>query len=458
MQVDGMLSMDELNALYAADEIDTVVVGFTDHYGRLMGKRFDAGFFFEVAATSGTHGCDYLLTVDMEMEPVAGYAFANWELGYGDFHLVPDLATLRRAHWLPRTALVLCDVVDTDSHEPVGVAPRSILRRQVDRATKLGVEVMAASELEFFVYGDSYRDAHDKRYGGLDHAGWYIEDYHLLQGARIEPFVGAARRHLRHSGVPVENSKGEFGRGQHELNVRYAEVLTMADRHTVLKQCLKETADAQGRSVTFMAKPHTDEAGSSCHLHLSLWRDGSNAFTGDEDLGGFAVSDEFRWFLGGWMRHVDDLMAFYAPTVNSYKRFQDASWAPTRIAWARDNRTAGFRVVGHGDSLRIECRIPGADANPYMAFAASMAAGLAGIEERIEPPAMFVGDVYAATDLPHVAGSLGQAAANLDASAFARSVFGDDVVDHYVRAASEEVHAASRAVTDWERARYFERI
>jgi len=458
MTVEGMLDLEQLAALHTADEVDTVVVGFTDHYGRLMGKRFDAGFFIEVGAVGGTHGCDYLLTVDMEMEPVPGYQFANWQLGYGDFHLVPDLATLRRAAWLPRSAFVICDLVHTDTHEPISVAPRSVLKRQADRAVALGFEAMAASELEFFLYGDSYRDVHDKRYVGLSHAGWYVEDYHVLQGTRVDSYVGAARRHLRHSGVPVENSKGEFGRGQHELNVRYAEIMTMADRHVVLKQCLKETADSQGVSVTFMAKPHTDEAGSSCHVHFSLWRDGTNAFVGEHDMGGFSVSDEFRWFLGGWMRYVDDVMAFYAPTVNSYKRYQDASWAPTRVAWARDNRTAGFRVVGHGSSLRIECRIPGADTNPYLAFAASLAAGLTGIEEKIEPPEMFVGDVYSATDLPKVAGSLAEAAERLRASDFARSELGDDVIDHYTRAAEVEIEAASRAVTDWERARYFERI
>ena len=453
-----MMSLEDLVSAHASDAIDTVIVGFTDHYGRLMGKRFDAGFFLDSAAEHGTHGCDYLLTVDMDMEPVPGYEFANWELGYGDVHLVPDLATLRRAAWLPRTALVLCDVASEATHEPVAVAPRSILQRQVDKAADMGFTAMAASELEFFIYGDSYRAVHDKGYVNLEAAGWYIEDYHLMQGARVESFVGAARRHLRYSGVPVENSKGEFGRGQHELNVRYSDLVTMADRHVILKQCLKETADAQGISATFMAKPHADEAGSSCHVHLSLWRDGENAFAGEHDMGGFGVSDEFRWFLGGWMHHVQDVMAFYAPTINSYKRYQDGSWAPTRIAWARDNRTAGFRVVGSGDSLRIECRIPGADVNPYLVFAASVAAGLSGIEEKTEPPEMFVGDVYAASDLPRVAGSLEEAADALRGSDFVRGALGDDVVDHYVRAAEVEIEAASTAVTDWERARYFERI
>jgi len=458
VSLEGMLSVEELAGLYKDDEIETVVVGFTDHYGRLLGKRFDVGFFLEDAVTGGTHSCDYLLTADMEMEPVPGYSFASWELGYGDFHLVPDLATLRRAAWLPRTALVLCDVVDVATHDPVSIAPRSILNRQVERAAGLGFEAMAASELEFFIYADSYRQVHEKAYVGLEPAGWYLEDYHLMQGARVEPFVGTARRNLRRSGVPVENSKGEWGRGQHELNVRYAEIMTMADRHVVFKQCLKETADAAGVSVTFMAKPHTEEAGNSCHIHLSLWRDGENAFAGDEDLGGIGVSDEFRWFLGGWMRHVDDVMCFYAPTINSYKRYQDGSWAPTRVAWARDNRTAGFRVVGEGPSLRIECRIPGADTNPYLAFAASLGAGLAGIEEKVEPPDIFVGDVYAATELPHVPRSLNEAIGRLRSSDFARSTFGEEVVEHYARAAEVEVQAASNAVTDWERARYFERI
>jgi len=450
MTLKGMLTLDELRGLYEIEEIDTVVVGFTDHYGRLLGKRFDVEFFLDDAVVGGTHSCDYLLTADIEMEPVPGYSYANWELGYGDFHLVPDMETLRRAAWLPGAAFVLCDIEDVTTHEPVSVAPRSILKRQVERAKAIGFEAKAASELEFFLYTDSYRQVHEKGHVGLDPAGWYLEDYHLLQGARVEPFVGAARRHLSNSGVPVENSKGEWGRGQHELNVRYAEILTMADRHVVFKQCLKETADAADVSVTFMAKPHTEEAGNSCHIHLSLWRDDENVFAGE--------SDEFRWFLGGWMRYVDDLMCFYAPTINSYKRYQEGSWAPTRVAWARDNRTAGFRVVGEGPSLRIECRIPGADTNPYLAFAASLGAGLTGIEERIEPPEMFVGDVYAATELPHVPHSLSDAIARFESSGFAKATFGEDVVQHYVRAAEVEVEAAARAVTDWERARYFERI
>jgi glutamine synthetase len=436
-------------------------VAFTDHYGRLMGKRFDAGFFVEDCLDHGTHACDYLLTVDMEMEPVAGYRYANWELGYGDFHLVPDLATLRLAGWTERAAVVLCRVIDDTTGSDVPVAPRSILRSQIERLAASGHRAMAASELEFFLYRDSYREANEKAYHQLDPVGWYIEDYHLLQGARVEPYVGAARRALRRSGIPVESSKGEWGRGQHELNIRYAEALDMADRHTVMKHAMKELADSTGVSVTFMAKPQSDEAGSSCHIHLSLWElDGErNVFaTESGDDGGPGESDLFRWFLGGWMAHAPELMLFYAPTVNSYKRYREASWAPTRLGWSRDNRTAGFRVVGRGSSLRIECRIPGADCNPYLAYAAAIISGLDGIERRIEPPDPVEGDVYAATGVERVPLTLEDATRRFRGSELARRVLGDDVVDHYAHAADVEADAFRRAVTDWERARYFERI
>ncbi|WP_083441239.1 glutamine synthetase family protein [Nitriliruptor alkaliphilus] len=454
----GMLTREELTTLVEAGDIDTVVVAFTDHYGRQMGKRFDAEFFVEEGIDAGTHACDYLLTVDMEMEPVEGYDYANWQLGYGDFHLVPDMDTLRIASWLDRTALVLCDVLDPRNHEPVPVAPRSLLRAQVERAAGHGYTAMAASELEYFLYQESFDAAERDGFSQLSPAGWYIEDYHLMQGTRQEPFTGALRRHLSRSGVPVENSKGEWGRGQHELNVRYTDALGMADRHTVYKQAAKDIALQTGCSVTFMAKPHESEAGSSCHLHVSLETDGVNAFAGDQALGPIQASDAFRWFLGGWMTHVADLMVFYAPTINSYKRYQDGSWAPTRIAWSHDNRTAGFRVVGAGPSLRIECRIPGADVNPYLAFAASLASGLDGIENRIEPPERFEGDVYQAGELPHVPKTLREATDRFAASDFVARTFGTDVREHYTHFFRIEQQAYDRAVTDWERRRYFERI
>jgi glutamine synthetase len=388
--------------------------------------------------------------VDMEMDPVPGYAFANWELGYGDVHMVPDMSTLRLASWLDKTAFVLCDVKSEKTHDYVAVAPRSILRRQVDAAKTGGFTAFAATELEHYLFRTSYRDAAVQDFRNLEPAGWYLEDYHILQGTRTESFHAAARRHLKRSGVPVETSKGEWGRGQHELNIRYAEALDMGDRSVVFKQCLKELAEAAGMSVTFMAKFAADGAGSSCHIHFSLWREGKNAFTKESAV--------FRHFLGGWLAHVPDVMVFYAPTVNSYKRFVDASWAPTRLAWSFDNRTAGFRVVGDGPGLRIECRIPGADCNAYLALAASLASGLDGIAHRIEPPEAFVGDIYTAKNLPRVPYTLSQAVDAFERSEFAQRVFGREVVEHYAHFYRTEAAAYDRAVTDWERRRYFERI
>lgn len=458
MATKGKINLEELRKKVEAGKIDTVIVAFTDHYGRLTGKRFDAEFFLESAWKDGTHACNYLLTTDMEMAPVPGYSFANWELGYGDFHLLPDLGTLRKLSWQQRTALVICDVSDEKSHQLVSEAPRSILKKQLQALSGSGYHCKAASELEYYLFEQSYEQAHEQHYHNLKPAGWYLEDYHILQGTRTEKFTAAARKHLKKSGVPVENSKGEWGLGQHELNVRYADALEMADRHVIYKQCLKEIADAMGLSVTFMAKYHEDRAGSSCHIHMSLWRDGQNAFDGDQELGPVHCSDLFRWFLGGWIRYVPDVMPFYAPTVNSYKRFVDGSWAPTRLAWSYDNRTAGFRVVGSGKSLRIECRIPGADCNPYLAFAASLASGMEGIREKIEPPPIFEGDIYAARHLPRVPYTLEEAIKQFEASTMAKNVFGEGVISHYAHFYKKEAEAFRNAVTDWERKRYFERI
>jgi len=454
----GFLTVEELITRVEREEIETVIVAFSDHFGRLMGKRFDAEFFVEDALKSGTHGCDYLLTVDMDMEPVAGYTFANWDLGYGDFHLVPDISTLRVASWLDKTAMILCDLENEKTHQPIDVAPRSILRKQIEKLSELGYGANGASELEYYVYEDSYREAHDKGYTELNPMGWYIEDYHILQGTREEKFTAQARYHLKHSGIAVENSKGEWGLGQHELNIRYANILKMADTHTVFKQCLKEIADTLGYSVTFMAKPASGQAGSSCHIHLSLVADDDNVFAGDKPLGPVEGSDIFRWFLGGWMAHVPEMMVFYAPTINSYKRYEDGSWAPTRIAWSYDNRTAGFRVVGKGNSLRIECRIPGADCNPYLAYAAALASGLDGIANKIEPPEIFEGDIYEARHLPRVPYTLEQAVDIFESSDFAKSAFDGDVVEHYSHFFRTEIKSFHESVTDWERKRYFERI
>jgi glutamine synthetase len=439
-----MLSMAELRQHVQNGTINTVVAGFCDHYGRLMGKRFDAEFFVHEVAANGSHACNYLLTTDMEMDPVRGYRFASWETGYGDFHLVPDLHTLRMLTWLDKTAFVHCDV------EGVAVAPRSILQRQAAQAVEMGFEALAASELEFYIFRTPYREAAQQGYTQIEPLGWYIEDYNLLQGTREEFFMGAVRRHLKDSGIAVENSKGEWGLGQHEVNVGYCGIIQMADNHALYKQCLKEIADQLSLSVTFMAKYAQGQAGSSCHLHLSLRKDGKSAFAGESDV--------FRHFLGGWIAHAPEFMVFYAPTINSYKRYEDLSWAPTRLAWSRDNRTAGFRVVGHDESLRIECRIPGADANPYLAFAASLASGLDGIANSIEPPPVFEGDVYAAGDLPRVPYTLEHAINLFSESAFVKQTLGEDVVEHYTHFFRTEQKAFERAVTDWERRRYFERI
>ncbi len=456
--MNGRLDLESLTELAAQREISTVVVGFSDLYGRLMGKRFDVDFFLEHISSHGTHACDYLLTADMEMEPVSGYAFANWEKGYGDVHLVPDLTTLRVASWLEKTALILCDVVSQTDHQQVPIAPRSILRRQLEALRGTGMTAQAASELEYYIFRDSYRDATAHGFRNQHPSGWYIEDYHLLQGARVEDFNQQLRGALTQSGIPVESTKGEWGLGQHELNVRHCELLEMADRHTIQKQCTKELADRLGISVTFMAKYDAAQAGSSCHVHLSLWNETGNVFDGTDEFGGVLCSDTFRHFLGGWMRYLPEFMVCYAPTVNSYKRYHARSWAPTRVAWSRDNRTAGFRVVGSGPNLRIECRVPGADCNPYLTYAAALAAGLEGIQSRIDPPDVYDGDVYQAEGVMLIPTSLRAATMLFNESEFARRTFGEEVVDHYVHFFQTEQNAFDRAVTDWERIRYYERI
>lgn len=453
-----LLDRSRLTELVGAGQIDTVLAVFPDLYGRLLGKRFDARHYLDSVAQSGTHACDYLLTVDMEMEPVAGYQYSNWDTGYGDFHLVPDNATMRVASWLDKTAVVICDVQDGVSHTCIRQAPRGLLRGQLDRLAEIGCTAMAGSEVEYYIFQDSYRDAARKRCTELEPAGWYIEDYHTLQGTRVEQLNAAARRHLAASGIEVECTKGEWGRGQHELNLKYCDVLEMSDRHSLYKQCLKEIADSLGVSVTFMAKYAADGAGSSCHIHVSLWRDGANLFAGDKALGPVQCSDQFRWFLGGWLKHAAELMPFYAPNVNSYKRYQSGSWAPTRIACSHDNRTAGFRIVGHGSSLRIECRLPGADCNPYLAYAAALASGLDGIEKQIEPPPLLEGNLYEAGAVAQVPTTLAAATELLAGSEFARAAFGESAVEHYLHFFRTEQQAYDRAVTDWERQRYFERI
>jgi glutamine synthetase len=454
----GRIDIDELKRLITDGEIETVLAVFPDMYGRLVGKRIVGQYFLDEVLTHGMHACDYLLACDMEMDPVPGYKFTSWEKGYGDFRPLPDFNTLRVASWLKGTALVLCDVYYDDRHELVPYAPRSILRRQVARAAERGFTPMAASELELYVFNESYESAAKKGFIELETIGRYIEDYHILQGTKEEFLISDIRSHLERSGVPVESSKGEWGPGQQEIGLRYAEALEMADRHAVYKHAAKEIAWKHGKAVTFMAKWDERFAGSSCHIHMSLWDDRGkrSLFDGDESLGRIRCSPTFRHFLGGWMAHVRELFAFYAPYPASYKRYVAGSFAPTNIAWSWDNRTAGFRIVGHGPSLRIECRMPGADANPYLAFAATLAAGLDGIEKQIEPPPAFEGDIYQARELPHVPHSLNEAIAALEASTFARETFGSDVIEHYLHFFRTEQRKFDSTVTDWERRRYFE--
>jgi len=458
----GMMTLDELKARVAAGSVENVIMGFPDMYGRMLGKRFDADFFLASAAKDGTHACDYLLACDMEMTPIPGFEYANWERGFGDFHMVVDWSSLRHISWQEKTVLVLCDIYDSKTHKLVEVAPRSVLRKQIDEANRMGFSgINAASELEYYQYKDTYRDAHAVNYQQklMTPTGDYFEDYHLLQTAREEPYTSTFRHHLKASGIPTENSKGECGIGQHELNVRYAEILPMADRHLVYKQCLKEVADQMGMSVTFMAKPFTDATGSGCHIHMSILDEqGRNAFVGEDKLGPVKCSKLFQHFLAGWMRYTKDFMVFYAPTINSYKRFISSSWAPTRLAWSYDNRTAGYRVVGEGQSLRIECRIPGADANPYLVFAASLASGLEGIRKQLVPPPVFEGNIYEARELEEVPKSLGKAVEIFRQSEVANELLGESVVKHYAHFYEREQAAYDKAVTDWERVRYFERI
>lgn len=457
--VRGMLTLEELKEKVEAGEIETIVTVFSDLYGRLLGKRITGDFFLDHITGSGMHACNYLFTVDMEMDTIRGYKFASWDLGYGDFRCVPDLKTLRQAAWLEKSAFVICDIYD-DKNEIIPIAPRSMLKHQVNVSAEMGFLPKGASELEYFIFDESYSAARSKHYQDLKTFSAYIEDYHILQGTREEILNAAARKHLSQSGIPVEFSKGEWGPGQHEINIRYSELITMADRHTIYKQCLKEIADQLGLSVTFMAKFDHALAGSSCHAHVSLWdpKGEHSLFSGNQQIGSIQCSNIFRWFLGGWIAHVCEMMPFYAPNVNSYKRYQTGSWAPTRLAWSYDNRTAGFRVVGHDESLRIEFRIPGADVNPYLLYAATIASGLDGIRNQIEPPDIFTGDMYSAADLPQVPRNLREAITGFKKSDFARKAFGEDVIEHYTHFFEIEQSLFDRSVTDWERKRYFEQI
>jgi glutamine synthetase len=447
------LTLDSLASLVTRGEVDTVLCVVPDGFGRLLGKRLVARFFLESAARHGIHACIYLFTVDMEMEPLPGFRLTSWERGYGDMKMVPDLPTLRLIPWLPGTALVFCDVYSEDG-EPIEEAPRWILKRQVQRAAAAGYVVKTGAELELYCFRESFGEARAKRYHGLTPVSDYLEDYHILQTSREEPLIRAIRNGLEGAGVPVEGSKGEWGRGQEEINLDYAEALEMADRTALFKHGAKEIADQQGRAVTFMAKYDMGAAGSSFHLHSSLWdRAGRKAL-----FAGGPSSPLFAGWLAGQLALARELSLFYAPSINAYRRYQAGSFAPTRIVAGVDNRTCGFRLCGEGAGFRVENRIPGADANPYLAMAATVAAGLHGIRGKLNPPALYKGNAYADASLPQVPGTFREAIAALEGSRAAGEAFGKRVVDHYLHAARLEQQAFDAAVTDWELQRNFERI
>jgi glutamine synthetase len=448
-------SLDQLKADVKAGTIDTVLVAFPDMQGRLIGKRFQAEFFLD-GAIDETHGCDYLLANDIDMEPVPGYEAANWGKGYGDFVMKPDLSTLMKAAWLEGTAIILADLVDHHHHDPIPHSPRAILKAQLARLEKLGLTANFASELEFYLFDEGFRSAWDKGYKNLTTAGYYIEDYHIFQTTKEEGVMRAVRKQLQASGIPVENSKGEWGPGQEEINVKYADALTMADRHVVMKNAIKEIAHFQGKAVTFMAKWDFGLAGSSSHIHMSLAKGGKNAFIDSKDERG--MSPLMKHFMQGLLSYAGDITYFLAPYINSYKRFQAGTFAPTKAIWSSDNRTAGFRLCGENTKgVRVECRIGGADLNPYLAYAALIAAGLQGVEDKLELEPAFTGDAYVGKKLREVHKTLRDAIAAMQKSKMLKEAFGEQVISHYVHTGNWEQFEYDRRVTDWELKRGFER-
>ncbi|GHJ38784.1 glutamine synthetase family protein [Streptomyces sp. TS71-3] len=448
------LTVEELTALVAGGELDTVVLAFPDMQGRLQGKRFAARFFLDEVLRHGTEACNYLLAVDTDMNTVDGYAMSSWEQGYGDFALHPDTATLRRVPWNEGTALLLADLSWEDG-TPVAASPRQILRRQIDRLAAHGLTAQVGTELEFIVFRDTYEQAWNARYRDLTPANQYNVDYSVLGTGRIEPLLRRIRNDMAGAGFTVESAKGECNPGQHEIVFRYTDALTTCDQHAIYKTGAKEIAAQQGMALTFMAK-YNEREGNSCHIHLSLTdADGATSvMPGDGEAG---MSPLMRHFLAGQLAALRDFALLYAPGINSYKRFQPGSFAPTAVAWGLDNRTCALRVVGHGRSLRFENRLPGGDVNPHLAVAGMIAAGLHGIEERLELPPVCPGNAYSA-GYPQVPATLREAAGLWADSALARAAFGDEVVEHYRTMARVELDAFDAAVTDWELRRSFERM
>ena len=447
----GRLSLDDLRAEVDAGRIDTVLIAMTDMQGRLQGKRLTASHFLDEVVEHDAEGCNYLLAVDVEMNTVEGYAMSSWERGYGDFVFKPDMDTLRVVPWQEGTAMVTCDLVWEDG-SPVVASPRQILKHQLERLSERGLEAFVGTELEFLVFMDSYEEAWRKGYKDLEPANYYNVDYSLLGTARIEPLLRRIRNTMAAAGLAVEDAKGECNFGQHEINFRFDRALATADGHAIYKNGSKEIAAQEGCSISFIPK-FDEREGNSCHIHLSLrGEDGTPLFAD-----GHGFSKTFEHFIAGQLACLRELTLFFAPNINSYKRYAKGSFAPTAVAWGKDNRTCSLRVVGHGPSLRVENRLPGGDVNPYLAIAAMIAAGLHGIENELPLEEEFAGNAYEA-DKPHVPPNLREARELFAGSEAAREAFGAEVVEHYLNMSRVEIEAFEAAVTDWERYRTFERL
>ena len=452
----GNLTLEALREKVRTGEIDTVITAIPDMQGRLMGKRFQAEFFLE-SAWEETHCCNYLIATDLEMYTVDGYASTSWSAGYGDYIMKPDPATLRVIPWLEGTAMVLCDLIDHHTHAEVAHSPRAILKHQVNRLRAMEMKSAVATELEFFVFRESFEELRDKGYREMTTISPYNEDYHIFQTTKEEDLMRSIRNGLQGAGIKVENTKGEADPGQAEINVCYTDALEMADNHCLVKNAVKEIAFLKNRAVTFLAKWHHDAAGSSCHIHQSLvFTNGEPVFA--DEYGEYGMSANMRHYLAGLLQYASDNTFFLAPYVNSYKRFMAGTFAPTKAIWSLDNRTAGYRVVADGTrNVRIECRVGGSDLNPYLAIAAQIAAGIAGIEQKLELEKEFKGDAYQAKRAREIPATLAQATTALKKSSMLRDAMGADVIDHYVRAAEWELEDFNSKVTDYEVNRGFER-
>ena len=450
-QVQGRLDLETLRSEVEAGRIDTVLIAMTDMQGRLQGKRLTAAHFLDEVVEHDAEGCNYLLAVDVDMNTVEGYAMSSWERGYGDFVFKPDLSTMRIVPWLEGTVLVTCDIVWEDG-SPVVASPRQILKRQLERLYERGLEAFVGTELEFLVFMDTYEEAWRKGYRDLEPANYYNVDYSLLGTARIEPLLRRIRNQMAGAGLVVENAKGECNFGQHEINFKFDSALTSADGHAIYKNGAKEIAAQEGCAISFIPK-FDEREGNSCHIHLSLrGEDGTAVFADGHDF-----SKAFESFIAGQLACLREFTLFFAPNINSYKRFAVGSFAPTAVAWGKDNRTCSLRVVGHGSSLRVENRLPGGDVNPYLAIAAMIAAGLHGMDNELPLEDEIVGSAYF-SDKPRVPTNLREARELFANSETARTAFGEEVVEHYLNMARVEIEAFEAAVTDWERCRNFERL